>query len=343
MSRRMSAVSSYFLKLADDRWGYQVKQGRCKYAEGLAAESLPGQDLQVGALGDCLICSNWTRRAGCALATTQHIESTSRAKGVELLEEIAAVWCVSGRFDKAIALLEEDLKRHPNEPSGYRALARIYERPDYKGRDRARAVILYGRFLELAKNKENFSPLEHERIQGRLGQIQASISAQSKDAPPLDCFADLLQIFPCFYRTGGNVFFGQGGISRSHLIVARAGEVDPDSGVSASEMGNPFQRATTIIRRIKSDKAKAEEREKVKQELDKINKSSVSLLLQDPSRCSQLVLSEIRSIEIDKDKATQQHHVKLSATHGLHELIFSPASGPDAEKAALILRRLTGK
>jgi len=338
---KRSNVSSYFQRQPDGRWTYDIAQGHCKYAEGLAAERLPGADLQVGRLGDCLLCSNWNRRNGCAIAAAQYIESTSRAKGVDLLEEIAAVWCITGRFDKGIAVLEEQIRNNPDDPDAYRGLARIYERPDYSGKDRNRAVILYTRFVDLANKKGGYSTIELERAQSRIAQLQAG--APKENIKPGMFSGLMLHTFPCFYRNNGTVFFGLGGVNREHVVVARAGEVDPDTGVSASEMGNPLMRATTFIRRIKSEKAKAEEREQVKKELDRISKTSVDLLLRETGRCHMLPLSEIQALEYSKDEATDQRTLRLRTSGHAHELIFSAAADMDADKCALMLRRMTGK
>ncbi|MCW8131056.1 MAG: protein kinase [Planctomycetota bacterium] len=341
---RRSNVSTYFLKNADGRWSYDTAQGHCKYAEGMAAESLPGGELQVGKLGDCLLCSNWNRRSGCAIATAQYIESTSRAKGVDLLEEVAAVWCVTGRFDKGIALLEEHIRSHPEDPDGYRALARIYERPDYSGKDKPRSLILYGRFVELASRQGGYSNIEVERAQARLTQLQAAAQRPPEPQREKAFSGTMLHTFPCFYRSNGTVFFGLGGVNRDSVVVARAGEVDPDTGVSASEMGNPFLlRATTLIRRIKSEKAKAEEREQVKKEIERISKTSVDMLLRESGKCHTIPLSEIQAIEYSKDESTDQRMVKLRMGRDMHELIFSAAADMEADRCALMIRRLTGK
>ncbi|MBI3829714.1 MAG: protein kinase [Planctomycetes bacterium] len=340
---RKSGVSSYFHKQADGRWGYDISQGHCKFAEGMAVEALPGADINIGKHADCLLCTNWNRRSGCAIATIQYIESTSRAKGVDLLEEVAAVWCVTGRFDKAIGVLEEQIRNNPGNPDGYRALARIYERPDYTGKDRNRAIILYGRFVELAMKKGGYSNLEIERAQGRVAQLQVT-GNQPKEAHKPGAFSGtMIHTFPCFYRSNGTVFFGLGGVNRDTVVVARAGEVDPDTGVSASEMGNPFMRATTLIRRIKSEKAKAEEREAVKKEIDRISKTSVDLLLHETGKVHLIPLKDIQAFDYSRDDATEQRTVKLRAGGHLHELIFSSAADHDADKCALMIRRLTGK
>ena len=336
------AISSYFQKLTDGRWGYDTSQGRCKYAEGLASEALPGANLKLGEWGDCLVCSLWSRRHGCSLAAVQHIERTSRAKGVDLLEEAAGVWCAAGRFDLATGAIEEHLKAHSEEPEGYRALAHIYERPDYPGKDRGRVIVLYQRFIELAPLSPRISPLEIQRARERLAAMQAGKAGWAGDAVHQSgAFPGVLQSFRCFHRYGSQVYFAYGALSREQVVLAKAGEVCPDTGITAAEMSHSLLRATTIFRRMKSERAKTEEREAVKKEVERLSLTPPEALSKESGRAFSLAVKDIKAVEYKKD--AEQHLVKILSQGQLHELIFSAPTAAEAERCAVILKRLTGK
>jgi serine/threonine-protein kinase len=334
----------YFKRMADGRWGYDARQGHCALAEGLASEKLPGADSQVGSLGDCLICSNWTSRFGCAIAATKELPRTTLAQGLALLEEIAAVWCAAGRFDKAIPVVEDYLKKHPGDAAGFRALARIYDRPDYDGKDRARAVVLYNRFLELANAREDrFSTLEIRLARERMDSLRAGRAPFRKksDLQNLNKLPGVLQAFRCFYRADHELFFAFGVLSRQDLRLAKAGSVDPELGISVEDL-KPTE-LHTFFRRKKDAQVKAEERAAAEKELERLVQTPIEQWDQEASRSVTLPLNEVLEVGYATDVAAKSRTVCVATSAARHELVFPAPVAQEAERCALLLKRLTGK
>jgi len=334
----------YFRKMTDGRWGYDARAGHCSFGEGLANEKLPGADSQVGSLGDCLICSNWTSRFGCAVAATQELPRTTLAKGVELLEEIAAVWCAAGRFDKAVPVVEEYLKEHPDDAAGFRALARIYDHPDYDGKDRARAVVLYNRFIELANAREDqFSTLEIRLARERMDTLRSGRASFRKksDIQNLNKLPGVLQAFRCFYRADRDLFFAFGVLSRQSLRLAKAGSVDPELGISIEDL-TPTE-SHTFFRRKKGEKVKAEERSAAEKELERLVQTPIEKWDQEASRSVTLPLNEVQEVGYATDSAVKSRTVRVATSAARHELVFPAPVAQEAERCALLLKRLTGK
>ncbi|GMV79668.1 MAG: hypothetical protein AMXMBFR7_08520 [Planctomycetota bacterium] len=333
-------VTAYFKRLNDGRWGYDTNLGPCEYAEGLASENLPGKNLRVGSLGDCLTCGNWTSRTGCAIATTEQIKRISRKEGVPLFEELGAVWCAAGRFDLAIEPLNDYLKSHPIDASGFRALARIYERPDYHGPDKARVVVLYQRCVELAEEHGGLGALELKLVKDRLTALQ---EGRAKLGEAGRSTGEVLHHFRCFYRASAVIYFAFGAMSRDRMVLARAGEVDPDTGISVDDMSNPLSRVTSIFRRLRGEKSRTEERELVRQAILELENTPFDALPKKSDQSLSMGYETVRLVDLSEDKASGNRTVKMHTTGGEHELVFPAQSWVDAERCAAIVKRITGK
>ena len=146
---------------------------------------------------------------GCALAYTQELECLRTFRGLRLCTEQAIAWSGAGRYDKAIALLDGYLKSNPEDPEGYRELARLYDRPDYREKDKRRAIVLYARFVELAKQKGGFSSLDINRAEERLSALQLA----TPDPRRTTSRAELGIPFQAFYR-GVSLCFGYGTMTK---------------------------------------------------------------------------------------------------------------------------------
>ena len=330
---RARAKMEMFQKLPDGRWTYKIENGRCALSEGLAAD-LPALPPTASGLGDCLLCSNWNKRTGCAVAVCQEMERSNRYRGLKLLSEQALIWAGSGRFDRALGLLDTYIKNFPEEPEGYRELARLYDRPDYHGRDKRRMIVLYQRFAELARGKGTYTALEITRAEERAAAL-ASAPPESKSSfiqPGVGI------AFHSFYRSA-LVCFGFGMLTGEQLIFLRAGEVDPDSGIVAADMGGAVGRATTIFRRFKSEQAKKEEQATVKKELSRLSELSIDALQKEATRVLSLSFDQMTSVEMSFDSAVKIHCITIKVGTQSHQLLFTEHGAFKADQVYELTKR----
>ncbi|MCY3017813.1 MAG: protein kinase [Planctomycetota bacterium] len=333
-----AALRESFRKLSDGRWSYRAELRRCTFAEGLASilKAVPGE--ASSGLGDCLLCPNWNKRVGCAVAHGYELVAKRRHKGLELLVEQAVAWAGAGRFDRAISLLDGNIKQNPNDAAGYRELARIYDHPEYKGRDKRRAIVLYNRFAELARLGAAFSGFEISRAEERASSLMTSPGQERKTsilAPGTGV------AFHCFYR-GSVTCFAYGALTSERLILARAGYVDPDSGITATEMGSTLGRATTFFRRLRSEEARKDEQAAVKKELARLSSLALDDLAKDPACVAVVECAHMISVTVsgDQDPVTRCITIQAQQTH---QLLFTEETLFKAEQCYELLRRKLAK
>ena len=330
-------VNETFQKLADGRWSYKPQLPECQFREGMAAE-LPSPAKNAEGLGDCLLCANWSKRIGCVLAYCQDLEARNRLRGLKLVSEQAIAWTSAGRFEKAIGLLDIYIRNNPDDPEAYRELASIYERPEYKGRDKRRVIVLYQRFLELARGSQTFSRVDIARIEERFAAL--STGAAPSDKKSSTTLPRIGIVFQCFYRRGG-VCFCFGALTGSRLIIVKAGEVEPDNGVTAAEMGSTIGRATTSIFRIlKSDQSKKDDQTAVKKELGRLSEIAVEDLHKEPGCQLDIPCEQIKGATVNVDEAVGIRCISLKTDAHLHQLLFLESSSFKAEQCFELLRRI---
>jgi len=329
----LGRVDDNFVRLPDGRWSYRVEGGSCKFAEGLATNLNPVPPMDAEKLGDCLLCSNWNKRTGCTLASCQELEAVRRYKGLKLATEQSILWVGALRFDRAIGVWDAYIKTNPDDPEGYRELARVYDWPEYTGKDKRRAVVLYRRFAELARGSSKFSQVEIARAEERAGSMMGTaMETKSSLISPSMGVA-----FHGFYR-GAIVCFGYGVLTPERMIFARAGEIDPESGIVAADMGGAYGRATTIFRRFKSENAKREEQNNVRKELARLSSLGLDELVNDPSRILVLPCDQMQSVDVVTDTAINVRCVKIRSAPS-HDLLFPEATYFKADQVYELLRR----
>ncbi|HYF50559.1 MAG TPA: protein kinase [Planctomycetota bacterium] len=333
---RTRGVHEAFVKLADGRWAYKLDLGRCPFAEGLAAEAPTPISSKPEGLGDCLLCSNWNKRSGCAVAYSQELDVTGRYRGLRLAAEQAIAFAGAQRYDKAINTLDAYVKTNPDDPEGYRELARIYDRPEYKGKDKRRAIVLYQRFIELARRVSGFSAVEITRAEERVSALKTATPDTQSGS-----HAGIGIPFACFYR-GGIICFGFGLMTGERLILARAGDVDPESGIQASEMGGAVTKATSIFRRFKSEAAKKEEQAQVKKELLRLSNLAPDQLQRDPARVLSIAFDQIVNVGMTVDNAVGIRCIKISTQQGNHDLLFTESGAYRADQCYALIQRKRG-
>lgn len=333
-----SKLKKIFQRLPDCRWSYKLEFGRCSFAEGLAVELPTPADKKQQGFGDCLLCSNWNKRVGCVVAYCQELESQSKSKGLKLLVEQSIAWMGAARFEKAIELLDNYVKKNPKDPDGYRELARIYERPDYRGRDKRRAIVLYQRFAEIAQTTDRFSKVEIQRAEERISVLSADSSLP--EALSIALMPGSGIVFQCFYR-GPMVCFCFGYLTSSRLFLARVGDVDPETGVVSDDMKGAVRRATTILRRFKSEQAKKEEQTLVKKELGRLSELSADAIQQDSTRILSIGCDQFTHVALNIDETVKIHCVTINTQQQMHQLLFNDSNAFKAEQChELISRKL---
>ena len=334
VDKPIDKLSDHFEKLADGRWSYKSSLSRCEYSDGLACILMPPPDDKQHGLGDCLLCANWNKRVGCVVAHNKDMELQEKLIGLRLLVEQAIAWIGAGRFDRAISMLDQYVKNNPSDPDGMRELARIYERPEYHGRDKRRAIVLYKRFIELARQSGKYTPYEIGRAEERATALLTM---------PPDSKTSILQpgegiAFQCFYR-GAFTCFGYGVAVSDRILMTRAGEVDPESGMLSADMGGAMGRATTIFRRFKSENAKRDEQVLVKKELQRLSDMTLPDLAKDPAVVMNVPCDQVTSAEMTLDQAVGIRVLSIKSAQQAHQLLFTEAAGFKAEQCHELLRR----
>jgi hypothetical protein len=330
----LALLRENFQKLADGRWSYGADLTQCKFADGLASLLKPPPGEPSHGLGDCLLCTNWNKRLGCAFAYSHDLEVRKHYEGLQLAAEQAIAWAGAGRFDMAIVVLGDYIRNNPNDPAGLRELARVYDHPDYRGRDKRRAVVLYERFAELAQQGTAFSKLEITRAK----EHAAALRTGSLDARDAGISPGSAVTFQCFYR-GSSTCFAYGVLTPARLVVAQAGNVDPDSGVSASGFGGIAARASGMFRRLTASESKADNIALARKELARLSALSVEDLACDPACVAAVAAGEMRDASHGKDQATGLSCVTLGAPQK-HQLLFADAAPFKADQCYEMLHRM---
>ncbi|MCY3023141.1 MAG: hypothetical protein NTW87_29545 [Planctomycetota bacterium] len=334
-----AALREKFERLPDGRWSYRAALGGCSLAEGLAATLKAPQGSQTRGLGDCLLCSNWNKRLGCAIACSYDLEARQGHQGLQLLQEEVVAWTGARRFDIAIARLDDYVKSNPEDAAGFRELARVYDRPDYNGRDRRRAIVLYGRFVELARRPgASFPNVEITRAENRATALLTS---------PAETGSGLLGpgmgvAFQCFYR-GSVTCFACGMLTAERLVVARAGDVDPDSGVSAQDVGGSLVRATAIFRHFKSERTLKDEQARTKTELARLSRLGMDALVKDAACVATVDCSDVTNVALSSATCQVALRSVTMQAQQAHQLLFTEAAAFKAEQCHELLRRKLAK
>ncbi len=323
-------LENFLEKLPDGRWGYRWSAGACLYAEGFAASVPLAPNQKPNAPGDCLLCNNWSHAQGCVLRHTHEIKKSSSMTGVKALVEQAEAWLGTRNYEKAVALLDRHIKRNPRDPEGYYELARMYERAEYQGQDKRRAIVMYQRFIELALTK-GWAKDELERVQAHVQQMAPALQAGTEPSSRLLAFN-----FKCFYR-GRFQCFAFGLVDASQFTIARVGEIDPESGVSASTLGGKMVRATNIFRKFKSEQSLKDEQARARQELRRLAELSTDELSADNASFLAIGYEQIESAAMERSEGLIG--VALKAGKDTHELLFNEADAFKAEQCQELVRR----
>ena len=336
---RPDAVSSIFVKTTDGHWTYRKEAVQCARAEGLAQmlAPVPTPEGKDRGLGDCLICPNWNKRVGCAAAFNEEMLVKGRYTGMKLLTEQAVVWMGAGRFDKAIELLNEFIEDNPDNPFGYRELARIYDRPDYKGRDKRRGIILYLRYVQLAREQNEGSKIESARAEARASAMKnLPVTAGGAVA------GESLE-FDCFYR-GSDDCYVYCRIDLLHLVAVKAGGVDPQTGVSEPDPNaglSAFRRAKSIFARTKTEQEKQEDQSAVRKELARLADLDSIALKKEPNIVCLLNCETTSGMEA-QFRPPDLSILKFSDKSGVHSFVFTASNAFQGMQAKEYFRRRMG-
>jgi hypothetical protein len=127
-------------------------------------------------------------------------------------------------------------------------------------------------------------------------------------------------------------------LTPERLIFVRAGEVDPESGIVAADMGGAYGRATTIFRRFKSETAKKDEQNLVRKELSRLSSLTLDELSQDPGRVLILPCDQITGVDVTTDTMVKIRCLKIRSQQ-THELLFPEAGFFKADQCHELVRR----
>ncbi|MEI6233853.1 MAG: protein kinase [Planctomycetota bacterium] len=336
---RPASVAPYFSKLTDGRWSYAKMAARCERAEGLAKilAPIPTPEGKDRGLGDCLLCPNWNKRVGCAVAFNEELLVKGRYTGIKLLSEQAVVLMGAGRFDQAIELFNDFIADNPNNPYGYRELARIYDRPDYKGKDKRRGIILYLRYVELAREQNEGSKIEISRAEARANAMKALPASAGGST-----IGEALE-FDCFYR-GDQDCYVYARIDMLNLVAVKAGVVDPQTGVSEPDPNagvSAFRRAKSIFSRAKTEQEKQEDQSAVRKELTRLADLDTPALKKDPNIICLLSMDTLGSMEA-QFRPPDLSILKCTDKSGVHSFVFTGSNAFEGMQGKEFFRRRMG-
>lgn len=333
---RPASVAPEFIRGIDGRWTYVSTAARCTHAEGMAHSLAPiptptGRDR---GLGDCLLCPNWNEKSGCAMASCQELLANPKLNGLKLLSEMATAWMGAGRFDRAIQLLNEFVEDNPNNPDGYRELARIYDRPDYKGRDKRRGIIMYMRFIDLARADGSYSQIEISRAEARANALKTGVVASGFLTP-----GEALE-FDCFYRGAHDCYvFGR---ATSEMIAAvRIGVIDPHTGNAEpdpSAATSTLKKAVSIFSRNKTEQEKQEEQTAVRKELLRLQDLDIAHVLRESSVICHMPYDAVISYE-EKAAPPDLSIFRIKEKSATHNFVFVTRNQFKGQQLRELLRR----
>jgi len=322
-----------FQKLRDGRWSYRAELGSCGSAEGLvgALPAPPGET--PSGLGDCLLCVNWNKNLGCALAYSHYLEVQKQYWGLPLLTRQANAWAGAGRFDMALALLSGHVRERPEDPEGYRELARIYDRPDYDGLDKRRAIVLYRRFAEQARKAGSFAGFEIARAEEHATALLNAPVEPKKSG----IAAGAGVVFQCFYG-GAAACFAYGVVTCDRLVLARAGEADPENGIYALEACGSKALSTTVSRFWRKKAALSQ----VRQQLSRLTSLALEELARDQACMAVIGAGEVSRVNLTVDRPSSMRRLTVKAVKA-HELLFPETLAFAADQCHEALRRQIAK
>ena len=333
---RPTSVSTTFVKIADGRWSYARHAARCERAEGLANQlsPIPTPEGRDRGLGDCLLCPNWNQRVGCAVAFSEELLVKGRYNGLKLLSEQAVAWIGAGRFDKAIQLFNEFIEDNPQNPQGYRELARIYDRPDYKGRDKRRAIILYTRYIELAREQNEGSKIELGRAEARSNALRSQ--PPSYGGAPIGESIE----FDCFYR-GSADCYAYCRIDLLQLVGVKAGIVDPQTGSMEPDPHagiSAFRRVKSIFAPARTEQEKQEDQSAVRRELTRLAELDNPMLKRESEIVCVVNFDALTAVEFQA-RPPDLTAIKLTEKGAVHTFVFTAATAAESMQVKEFLTR----
>lgn len=331
----------YFERLPDGRWAVDPKHPECGCVEGPAALQDPAIS-KSKAIGNCQVCSNWNPRVGCVLGSNLALdENRGDRSPLQVAKEQARAWVEIGRFDRAIARLECYLKAHSDCAEAYLALAHVYDHAAYHGKDKRRAIVLYGRFLELMGSGAQFHPEVNKaaaRVQAlvRLTVPAAAHSADTDEPPPVAAFN-------CFHRRGGLTHFYACALTYDVLVLAYVGDADPDSGISSMEAGETFEKASFLWRKLMGEKDLKQEMALTAKEIERVRRLQPVEMAKDHRSNLWIHLNTVRKVEIEDNSKRHVRRVTIWSGASASELLFPIAQANRADQIVALVRFLSAE
>jgi hypothetical protein len=329
-------VLGFYHRLPDGRWGCDPRHPNCAAAEGLAAKLLASNATSRPVSEICLTCSNWNARIGCVFGHNLSLDETAgKAPDFGSVFEQSRAWLEAGNLDRAIARLEKFLRTRPAEPEACLLLGQLYDRADYSGPDKHRALELYAAYTQMKGPTGVPEPLA-----SWLKHRMDALVVRSPQLVPSEPGIRVLMTFTCFYRFALLMQAAYVALTRDCLFLAPIGYLDPASGRMAVEMGRPYEQGTRILRWVTGERSRDRELELARHELNQASQLPLTRLAAE--KCTQAI--ELgdgpQAVRMTRDLRRCAEVVSFKTGRTTHELIFAESQRSKAEQCVALLNAL---
>jgi hypothetical protein len=192
------------------------------------------------------------------------------------------------------------------------------------------------RYMELSKGDPQHAA---EAIAWAQPRIEALKTQKAHESSHAGVSRELGITFLSFY-CGQDAFYAYGVMTVDELILMNVGDIDPETGISSSEMRGPgtTKIMTTIIRKIKSAEARRIESEAVKMEIARVKRIPLQDLKSDRAFKMSISRKSVKSSRLNLDKAVNICSLTLEGD-AQQKLFFTKDGHFTAEQISEILRR----
>jgi hypothetical protein len=128
-------------------------------------------------------------------------------------------------------------------------------------------------------------------------------------------------------------------MTKNRIVLAEAGEMDPESGLFASQMGGAVSKATHIMRKLWQEKDTQAKIAAIRQELARLSNLNAEALQGDSACILSLPYSQIAEVDLALDSAVDIRCLTVKAQPQTHKFFFTQAGAFRAEQCLALIRR----